>query len=199
MMPDNINVQQDAMFYVPLYKIALTPWREIKSEILRHIGDVDLNLGYDGGFYSDYHDVPDSNVALRGTQFPDYCIPVWNILFPFLYPTIKECLERELSLEDVPNMWVQKYWKGNIHTIHNHGSIGYVCVLYLKYNPEVHKPIKFYAPFQHFFTGSMLSHSPEVAEGDLYFFPAVIPHTSQYNDTDEERMVLSFNMFEKKL
>ena len=196
---DSITVHQEAMFYVPLYKIKIQPWQEIKDKILGYIGDVNLNLEYNGGFYSDYHDVPDSSKALRGTQFPEYCPHVWNILYPFLYPAVKECLSRELSLEDVPNMWLQKYRKGNIHTIHNHGNIGYVCVLYVQYNPEVHKPVKFYGPFQHFFTGSMLEYSPEVEEGDLFFFPAVIPHTSQYNESEEDRMVLSFNIFEKKL
>lgn len=172
------------MFRVPVYKVSVTPWDEIKTKILSHLQDskyrvVDsITTDYEGPY-------PHSN---------GYDAPVYDILKPFISD-----ISTEIGVkppEEPPNMWSQKYYNGSEHTVHNHGNRGYSFILYLKFNSMVHKATRFYAPFDHFFTGEMLTWvPPDIQEGDLIAFPSAIKHTSQYQTSDEERMILSFNLY----
>ena len=40
----------------------------------------------------------------------------------------------------------------------------------------------------------MLEYQPEVLEGDMIWFPSMLPHTSQLQESEEERVILSFNL-----
>ena len=168
------------MFHVPIFTTKITPWDEIKQQILSHVEESDYHTD-DLGFKTDYY---------RN----NYNAPVYEILKPFINQITKDHLGIPAPTFP-PNMWTQKYYSGSEHTIHNHGNRGYSFILYLKFDPEVHKATRFFSPFDHFFTGEMLSYTPPVNEGDLIAFPSVIKHTSQQQMTDKERMVLAFNMY----
>ena len=172
------------MFRVPVYKVSVTPWDEIKTKILSHLEG------------SEYREVDNVTTDYKGPEpkYREYDAPVYEILTPYI-SEISNQLGLELPSEP-PNMWSQKYTNGSEHTIHNHGNRGYSFILYLKFNPLVHKATRFYAPFDHFFTGETLTWvPPDIQEGDLIAFPSAIKHTSQYQTSDEERMILSFNLF----
>jgi hypothetical protein len=172
------------MFRVPVYKVSVTPWDEIKTKILSHLQD------------SEYRVVDNLTTDYKGPYPHDkeYDAPVYDILKPFINDITTQIGVK--PPKEPPNMWSQKYYTGSEHTVHNHGNRGYSFILYLKFNPLVHKATRFYAPFDNFFTGEMLTWvPPDIQEGDLIAFPSAIKHTSQYQTSDEERMILSFNLF----
>ena len=172
------------MFHVPVYKVSVTPWDEIKTKILSHL---------EGSEYNVVENVTTDYTGATTTS-NGYDAPVYTILKPYI-----DEIGKQLGLEapsEPPRMWSQKYTKGQEHRVHNHSNRGYSFILYLKFNPLVHEPTRFYAPFDHFLTGETLTWvPPDIQEGDLIAFPSVIKHTSQYQMSDEERMILSFNLF----
>ena len=173
-------VEYVPMFSVPLYRIKVTPWEQLKPQIIGIVGNTTL---------------PDERGVLTDFYNNDYNTELYQLLKPF----ISEFTEQTFNLpvpQNPPNMWSQRYTSGTEHTLHNHGNRGYSFVLYVKYDPQKHKPTKFISPFDNFFNGDMLQFVPQIEEGDLIAFPSVIKHSSQYQTSDEERMIVSFNLFE---
>ena len=68
-------------------------------------------------------------------------------------------------------------------------------VCYVDYDPEVHKPTHFYAPYLNFINGSVIDHIPEgIEEGSIIFFPSAIGHCTVPHHSDKTRTILSFNL-----
>jgi hypothetical protein len=184
----NMNrVDMAQMFTVPLFRIQITPWKDIKKTILDTLDsavyDIDPN---GGGFQTDYYN--DNDVGNR------YEADIYNILKPFISVITKQCFNSDAPKES-PTIWSQKYSSNTEHVLHNHGNRGFSFILYLKFDPESHKPTSFMSPFGDFFTGETIQYVPHIQEGDLIAFPSSILHTSQRQNTDKERMILSFNCF----
>lgn len=169
------------MFTVPLFRTRVEPWEKIKTEILKSL---DSNYEFD-----------DSGLETDFFQRNKYSGYVYDIL----RPTISEILKTyfgQLPPKTPPDMWSQKYHNKSEHPVHNHGNGGVSFILYLKFNPDVHKATRFYSPFNDFLTGDLMTFVPKIQEGDLIAFPSFLLHTSQYQTSDEERMIISFNIFE---
>ena len=178
-----VEVSRGSMFEIPIIKMGIEPWDEIKPQL--------LNL-YDTNFRQSEYDKYHTNFT-RDKNL-EYSKPIWDILEEYVNYLITTFLDRE-PYDRVPNIWAQKYPKGSLHPLHNHGNRGYSCILYLNFDSKIHKPTLFYAPFNHFFTGELLYFEPEVSEGDLIMFPSCIAHTSQLQEDDSERMIISFNLY----
>jgi len=185
------------MFSVPLYKTSIT--RKKKNQILNAIDKSNTDYKLDGNYLTDFDldtwaERQNGNASLKpnNNNIP-YSHEVWNLLFDDVNALFNQ-IGINLTKSIVPLMWSQKYYAGNLHSVHNHGACGYSCILYLKFNPKVHKATRFYAPFNHFFTGDLLHFDPQVEEGDLIIFPSTIAHESQTQISSEERMILSFNI-----
>ena len=173
-------VDSHYMFSVPLFRAKVTPWKHIKQQVIDIVGNTYLED--ERGFLSDYYN-------------NNYNEELYEVLKPFVHDITYNCLNLSAPNEP-PNMWSQKYWSGSEHPIHNHGNRGYSFILYVKFDPSQHKATNFISPFDNFFNGDMLCFEPQVEEGDLIAFPSVVKHSSQYQTSDEERMIVSFNMFE---
>ena len=50
------------------------------------------------------------------------------------------------------------------------------------------------SPFPNFLTGLQLTYTPEVDEGSIIFFPSYISHFTEPNLSDENRLIVSFNL-----
>ena len=185
-----MSFEKQNMFSVPIYKIGIDSWREKKKQILNFVGNADYRV--ENKLHTDYRKKDNTNKPQT-----EYSYPIWELLKPYL-----KTLSNELGFDPtscpVPNMWSQKYYSGSNHKVHNHGPFGYSFILYLKFNPEVHKPTRFMTPlnipFKNSFNGADLWYNPSIKEGDLVCFPSMILHESQIQETDEERMILSFNL-----
>lgn len=189
-----MEVYEDVMFRIPLYKVKIEPWQEVKQKILGCISGSKYHIDPKGNnFSTDFSDQFDPFGFFIEEQ-RHYSQNVYEILNPWIAKISTNVFGREIP-ESSPNMWTQKYCNNSEHPIHNHGNRGYSFILYLEYDSEVHLPTKFYSPFGNFFHGNILEFCPNVVEGTLICFPSVINHTSQRQKTDKERMILSFNMF----
>jgi len=175
-----MSVDSHYMFTVPLFKTKVTPWKHIKQQVIDIVGNTYLED--ERGFLSDYYN-------------NNYNEKLYEVLKPFVHEITSNCLNLPAP-NDPPNMWSQKYYAGTEHPIHNHGNRGYSFILYVNFDPSLHKATNFISPFDNFFSGDMLCFEPHLEEGDLIAFPSVIKHSSQYQTSDEERMIVSFNTFE---
>ena len=174
-------VDSHFMFSVPLFRTKVTPWKHIKQQVIDIVGNTYLKDDQ-RGFLTDYYN-------------NNYNEELYEVLRPFVDQIGQKYLNMSAPAA-APNMWSQKYYAGTEHPIHNHGSTGYSFILYVKFNPQVHKATQFISPFDNFLNGDMLCFEPQVEEGDLIAFPSMIKHSSQFQTSDEERMIVSFNMFE---
>ena len=142
--------------------------------------------------YSDYGDyktlTAEHSMGLYDT--PDYL------------NTVRELLKEEMTwfandLKADPQIvraWFERALYKCHHPVHTHGHGGWSAVLFIEYDPTVHTPTVFIAPFNHFVTGMQLTYMPEVEEGDLILFPSFLLHYTQLNESHVQRTVASFNM-----
>ena len=177
----NYDSMMGSLFTVPFFYTKVSPWQDIKTKILDIVEKQEYTMDPQG-FTTDY---------FTSNQYSE---EVYNILKPYVASIVCKHIT-SIFPEEVPNIWTQKYYAKSEHSVHNHGNRGLSFILYLKFNPQVHKPTVFYAPHDDFFTGQAIAFAPSIQEGDLIAFPSVIKHSSQYQTSDEERMILSFNLF----
>ena len=180
-------VRSEQMFLLPMIILSISDWETKKSKIFSWLNDVDYTNEH-GPYYTDF----DQQIQYDFNHQPnDYSYKVWKLLYDDIMLLGDQI---DYGPDDAPSMWTQVYYRGQEHEVHNHGAIGWSCILFLKFNSEVHKPTKFYAPFNNFNTGAMLTYEPTVKEGDMIWFPSLLPHTSQLQESEEERVILSFNL-----
>lgn len=94
----------------------------------------------------------------------------------------------------VTSAWFEKLTNNQLHGAHNHGSVGFSCVLYVDFNPEIHKPTTFISPHGDVIGGVTQMYLPkDVKSGDVVFFPSFLNHYAPKNSSDEERVIFSCN------
>ena len=139
---------------------------------------------YDGGFISrtDYH--LDENHTR--TYLP--------LFFEIIEPILQEQSNFFMSKEaNVHHAWFQQYYKSQFHSPHNHGALGYSSVTYIKFNKDIHQPTVFIAPFNDPL-GNLIEFAPDIDEGQIIFFPAMITHYVLPSKTNDIRIILSLNV-----
>ena len=169
---------KNLMFQVPLFSTMCIDWENKKNNLLK----LYKNLTFNDEQYTDWIHNKKSN----------YCDEIEDI---FKYEL--EQFENILKIKNIEiiNSWFEKSLLNNYHSAHNHGATGYSAVCYIKFNKFIHKPLTFISPFGSFFTGTTLYYTPEfVEEGTILFFPSTINHYVTPNNSDIERLVVSFNM-----
>ena len=168
------------MFYVPLYHFTVSDWN-IKQRLFEIYQRTNLLLT--GNVHTDYHDTPNYQHEVREIFEHEL-----NIFF-------EDVNERY----DVTDAWFETSLKRNHHPVHDHGSFGFSAVYYLKYDSEHHTPTHFISPFRTYdLRGNMdsyMQYKPrDIMEGSLIIFPANILHYTLPNNSDTERIILSFNL-----
>ena len=173
------------MFTVPLFAYGVPDWKTKKRRIQSALPEAsEANLSPSKDSYTDFF-------STRGGSLPTYADVVTR--------SVSECLDgfRAWIGDDlaIDSMWFETSLRGNYHAAHNHGSLGYSAVLFVDYDPAVHRPTRFLAPFHNFHTGGLMEHVPDdVDEGTLLIFPAAVIHDTQINQSDTPRTIVSFNM-----
>jgi hypothetical protein len=94
------------------------------------------------------------------------------------------------------NCWFEKSVKGRAHPVHNHGHAGLSAVLFMKFDPKFHTPTVFLNPItaSDGRCGPQNEMPPGIREGSLIVFPSFVNHYTSPCETDEERIIMSFNM-----
>ena len=192
----NETLSMMQLFHIPCMKVEVGNWSNKKNLIIDLI-ESEGDLHRENNFATNYmlaNNATFNAYDKKEDRANSYSQPVWEILKNDVEPLV-EAIGAPF-MPDCPFIWSQKYWKGGRHDIHNHGNRGFSFVLYLKFNELVHGGTVFYAPFFDYMSGGMIDYQPEVKEGDLICFPSSLQHASPVQETDEERMILSFNLFE---
>ena len=102
-------------------------------------------------------------------------------------PLVQETVGNDKTF-DLLKTWYSRQRKGEGHPEHDHGIIGLASVMYVKFNPEVHKPTEYRFPFQKAYV------SLPVEEGEIILFPSLLKHRAPPNEVDEERIIVAINI-----
>ena len=118
-----------------------------------------------------------------------------NFLIELLKPILQKfCEEAEVSCK-MTDAWCVKYYKGDFQTIHNHRAWGFTGILYVDYDPEVHTPTTFMAPWQDpRIDTTLLTNPPYVNEGIIFITPSYTHHYVEPNHSDKIRTIISFDL-----
>ena len=121
-----------------------------------------------------------------------------NYLQEFLRPLLFEfCKEAEVTCS-MTDAWCVRYQKGDQQTIHNHRGWGFSGVLYVEFDPKVHTPTCFMAPWQDPRTDTTsLAFPPDVKEGTVFIAPSFSHHFVKPNQSRKQRTVISFDLLPK--
>ena len=104
------------------------------------------------------------------------------------------CQEAQVSCK-MSDAWCVKYQKGDQQTIHNHRGWGYSGILYVDFDPKVHTPTCFMAPWQDPRSDTTyLSLPKEVKEGTLFIAPSFTHHFVHANQSRKQRTVVAFDL-----
>ena len=80
----------------------------------------------------------------RQTNKKSYLHYLQDLIKPELF---EFCQEAQVTCS-MTDTWAVRYQKGDQQTIHNHKSWGFTGILYLEFDPKVHTPTCFVAPWQ---------------------------------------------------
>tara|TARA_B100001996_G_C18669827_1_gene596268 strand:+ start:1292 stop:1918 length:627 start_codon:yes stop_codon:yes gene_type:complete len=171
---DSTMVSNNTMFRVPFKHYSIANWAQRKENLLKVLP----TEGYTDFFTN------------KQEGIPDYMDTVGEV--------ISECMQDFSNTYPVPVMitsvWCERAEQYDAHGPHNHGATGYSCILYVEYDPFVHEPTRFFAPFGDPANGDMLEYSPKIKEGDLIVFPSFLLHEAPLNKSKKKRTIVSFNI-----
>ena len=177
------------MFAVSCRRYSVQNWKEKKKKLL----DM-LDADWEMSVRPQDQEVKDCQTDYFSTNGRATYFDIW-------YYILKEDLDDALSQTNLPlappemwQLWSQKYTRGQYHGVHNHGFSNLSCVLYVEFDPQVHEPTAFYQPFPDPFFGEISKIQPQVQEGDIILFPAVLLHESPVSRSDKTRTIMSFNI-----
>ena len=106
----------------------------------------------------------------------------------------KFCQEAKVTCA-VSDAWAVKYKKGDHQTVHNHRGWGFSGVLYVEYDPKVHTPTCFVAPWQNPVNDTTtLAYPSNVKEGTVFIAPSWALHFVHPNQTRKPRLVVVFDL-----
>ena len=116
----------------------------------------------------------------------------------FLRPDLFEfCKEAQVTCS-MTDAWCVRYERGDYQTIHNHRGWGFSGIIYVEFDPEVHSPTTFVAPWQEPRTDTTsLSMPKDVKEGTMFIAPSSCLHYVSPNNTRKRRTVISFDLLQK--
>jgi hypothetical protein len=183
-----MNDFRDNMFVVPFLHIEVRNWNLKKKQLkdLYYSSQIIHSADKNEHVKTNYH-----TLDLETSSFKTYLNNIFNILSEEIgyfksYFEFDNCYMK--------SAWFEQALQYDFHEVHNHGTFGYSSVCFIDYNSEIHTPTKFLSPFDHFITGEHMLYTPSVNEGSLIFFPSAIKHFTNPNVSEQERIILSFNL-----
>ena len=110
-----------------------------------------------------------------------------DILFEF-------CKEAQVTCS-MTDAWCVRYQKGDYQTVHNHRGWGFSGILYVEYDPKVHTPTRFVAPWNDPRSDTTSLASPSgIKEGTVFIAPSWALHYVNPNNTRKQRTVVVFDL-----
>lgn len=176
------------LFSVPLFHFKVENWDEKKKELLKLYDERKKSKHFRRGDNAHSLDVETDYHSNYDNDF-DYSDKITDIFEDELI-SFADATGLEVS---ICSTWFERATKNKNHTCHNHGPIGYSAVCFIQFDPKHHTPTVFMNPI----TASTQSCSlmpPGIREGSLIMFPSYLLHYTNSNESDMDRIILSFNM-----
>ena len=169
-----------SLFEFPSYQYEVSDWEFKKKGLLNRINK--------GDFYRTEFQDFETDRQTAGKTYVNY-------MQEFLSDILDEfCKEAEVTC-GMSDAWCVRYQKGDQQTIHNHRGWGFSGVLYVEYDPKVHTPTCFMAPWQDPRTDTTsLAYPQNVKEGTLFIAPSSTHHFVKPNESRKPRIVISFDL-----
>ena len=190
-----------SLFSVPIFHYKVENYKEINEELINYIfklkkkDKIGNNRSNIGGWHS-------PNFELLEEERPIHFIIKFKDF-------LKNIIVNEFGWEYLPNkqrivaMWAIINKKNSFNIMHNHQNC-YLSGSYYVKKPEKSGDISFFDPVEPktyrypekekgtFHSNQVVTLKPE--EGDLLVFPSYLYHSVQPNLSDEDRVVISFNI-----
>ena len=130
----------------------------------------------------------------RGTNNKSYV----HYLEDFVRPELSNfCHEAQVTCQ-MTDAWCVRYQKGDQQTIHNHRGWGFSGILYVEFDPKVHSPTCFMAPWQDPREDTTMLSSPrDVKEGTIFIAPSFTHHFVHPNKSGKKRTIVAFDLLPK--
>ena len=118
-----------------------------------------------------------------------------HYLQQFLKDSLTEFCKEVSGSCYMTDAWCVRYQKGDYQIIHNHRGWGFSGILYVEFDPKVHTPTCFVAPWQDPRTDrTLLSLPKNVKEGILFIAPSFTHHFVHPNQVRKPRTVIAFDL-----
>ena len=171
------------LFEFPSYQYEVDDWDFKKKGLLNRINK--------SKFYRTDLQTFETDRKTAGKTYVHYLQAFLNdILFEF-------CQEAQVSCS-MTDAWCVRYQKGDQQTIHNHRGWGFSGVLYVEFDPKVHTPTCFMAPWQDpRIDTTSLAYPKNAKEGTVVIAPSFTHHFVHPNNVRKQRTVISFDLLPK--
>ena len=118
-----------------------------------------------------------------------------NYLSVFLEDILDEFCQEARVTCSMTDAWCVRYHKGDHQDIHNHRGWGFSGVLYVEFDPQVHKPACYMAPWQDPRSDTTyLTYPQNIKEGTLFISPSFTHHYVSPVNVRKPRTVISFDL-----
>ena len=170
------------LFSIPFVHLQVDDWEEKKPVILETVSQCDFTRKSDEFVDHDFYRPPSA-------------YPYWGDVKDLLLSTFAKFADIIGDDIHVKSYWTERAKRGDTHLVHNHGALGYSSVLYVDYDENEHTPTRLIAPYLSFEQGSQITFDPpDVTSGSIIFFPSQLLHYTLPNNSDKERVIMSFNI-----
>jgi len=104
------------------------------------------------------------------------------------------CEEAQVTCS-MTDAWCVRYEKNDHQTIHNHRGWGFSGIIYVEFDPKVHSPTTFVAPWQEPRSDTTsLAQPHDVKEGTMFIAPSSCLHFVHPNKSRKRRTIISFDL-----
>tara|TARA_B100000287_G_C20194797_1_gene607655 strand:+ start:16 stop:582 length:567 start_codon:yes stop_codon:yes gene_type:complete len=170
------------LFEFPSYRYEVSDWEFKKKGLLNRINKQNF-------IRCEMHN---QNYEVdRGTSGKNYL----HYFRELVYNELNEFCEEAKVTCKMTDCWTVRYQKGDYQHVHNHRGWGFSGLLFVEFDPEVHSPPCFVAPWQEPRTDTTsISPLSGVNEGSLFIFPSFCLHYVNPNQSRKQRVVTSFDL-----
>ena len=168
------------LFEFPSYQYEVSDWDFKKKGLLNRINK--------GDFIRTNLQTFETDRQTAGKQYVHYLTEfLRDILFEF-------CQEAKVTC-GMTDAWCVRYQKGDHQSVHNHRGWGFSGILYVEFDPKVHTPTCFMAPWQDPRSDrTCLAYPQNLKEGTVVIAPSFTHHFAHPNQARKPRTVISFDL-----
>ena len=168
------------LFEFPSYQYEVEDWEFKKKGLLKRINKSEFKRTELQTFETD-----------RQTDISKSWV---HYLQDLLRPTLFEfCQEAKVTC-GMTDAWCVRYQKGDHQSVHNHRGWGFSGILYVEFDPQIHRPTCFMAPWQDPRNDTTYLSFPCVKEGSLFIAPSFTHHYVHPVDVRKPRTIISFDL-----